>query len=100
MSESSADGAAVDSLGPDNACELVFSGFSEWAVNELRGRMELAGVKIKNVGFSTGEQDTQLPCVTIWGLDTKNSRLLATVLSDAGLGGLVEADPVVIIEPN
>jgi hypothetical protein len=100
MSESSADSAAVDSLGPDNACELVFFGFSEQAVEELREGIGLAGVKVNNVGFTTIEQETQSPSVTIQGLDTQNSRLLATTLSEAGLGGLVESDPIVVIESN
>lgn len=99
MSETGAE-SAVDSLGVDNACELVFFGFSDHAVDQLRGRLGAAGVKIHNVGFTIDEGETSSASVTIQGLDEKNSRLLANTLSDAGLGGLVDSDPVIVLESS
>lgn len=97
MSESGTESAAVDSLGLGNACELVFSGFTEQAVDQLRERLDVAGVKVHNVGFTVEEGKTSSPSVTIQGLSTKNSQLLATTLSEADLGGLVESDPVIVV---
>lgn len=100
MSETDVEGAAVDRLGIDKACELDFFGFTDDAVSQLRGRLRSAGVKVHNVGFVVDCAEASAPSVTIQGLDKRNSRLLATTLSDSGLGSLVESDPVVILEPN